>query len=262
MNQEQRAAWNPEAYQRFRSHRLRPAIDLINALPGLPGGAIVDLGCGNGAVGDALKQLGRPVIGVDSSPEMLAEAEKTGVYDFLVEADIATWRPKVAPALIFSNAALHWLPDHKTLLPKLFSFVAPGGTLAVQMPHQNNAPSHHIWTSLAHEFWPNKWADQSAGPGVLPPAQYHHLLEPLGTLSLWETEYYQTLAAETDGHPVRKFTQSTFARSIFDKLSDEEIDRLTAAYDSVIASAYPAAEDGSVLFPFRRLFMVVTGAQS
>ena len=50
---------------------------------------------------------------------MLEKARARSLYDDLTEADAAQWQPKAAPALIFSNAALQWLPDHPALFPKL-----------------------------------------------------------------------------------------------------------------------------------------------
>jgi trans-aconitate 2-methyltransferase len=249
--------WNPESYARYGGIRLRPAVDLINAVPPLPAGDVVDLGCGNGAVGPPLRVFERRLVGVDSSPEMLADARRTEAHDVLVQTDVSAWTPAAPPALIFSNAALHWIGEHRSLLPRLASAVAPGGTLAVQMPHQNRAPSHRLWVSLAEEFFPGR-IDPESGPGVLEPADYHHLLAPLGRLHLWETEYYQSLPPAETGHPVRRFTEATFARPILDALTGLERARLIAEYEAVIGKAYPAAEDGTVLFPFRRLFFTLT----
>ena len=44
--------------------------------------------------------------------------------------------------LVLSNAALHWVPDHAALLPRLAALVAPGGQLAVQVPINETHPSH------------------------------------------------------------------------------------------------------------------------
>jgi len=80
----------------------------------------------------------------------------------------------------------------------------------------------------------------------------------LGHVSLWETEYYQELDPEGSGHPVRHFTEATFARPVLAALDETEQARLVRAYESVIGSAYPASESGRVLFPFRRLFFILT----
>ncbi|MDJ0820491.1 MAG: methyltransferase domain-containing protein [Paracoccaceae bacterium] len=248
--------WNPGAYDRFRGLRLRPGIDLLRAVGGLPDGPVTELGCGSGAVGPALAQLQRPLTGIDLSPAMLAAAQETGVYDTLVKGDAATWAAPEPQALIFSNAALQWAGDHQVLLPRLAGMLADGGVLAVQMPHQNKAPSHRLWMSLADELFPERF-DTHGGPGVLPPVTYQEILSPLGQFDMWETEYYQVLPPDAQAHPVRRFTEPTYARPILQALSTEEQAQLIAAYEDVIGSAYHTQADGSVLFPFRRLFFTL-----
>lgn len=250
--------WNPGAYGRFRDLRLRPAMDLMMGVSGVPAGTVVDLGCGAGVMGPALAQRfpGFDLIGVDNSAAMLSEAEETGAYYRLDQADIADW-DAVGASLIFFNAALHWLKDHEVLLPRLARGLAPGGTLAVQVPHQNNAPSHRVWLSLVDELFPGA-LNHGAVPGILSPTEYYHLLAPFGHLTLWETDYYQVLPPCEDGHPVRRFTESTFARPVLDAVGAAGRDLLIAAYEGVMEKAYPRAKDGGVLFPFRRLFFTLT----
>jgi trans-aconitate 2-methyltransferase len=249
--------WNPVAYAAFRSLRLRPALDLLAQVPDLPPGDVVDLGCGDGAAAGALAARfpERRLVGVDASPAML---DKAGGYASKVRADIATWRPETSPALIFSNAALHWLPDHATLFPRLVLALAPGGTLAVQMPANFGEPSHRLLRDLAQEMFPDRFDHAGYQPPTAPAAVYFHLLSPLGALSLWETTYHQHLAAPAQGHPVRAFTASTAMRPFLDRMSPEEAVRFTARYDDALAQAYPLREDGSALFPFRRLFLTLT----
>lgn len=253
-----RSEWNPDAYARFADLRLQPALDLLMHVRPLPAGDIVDLGCGNGAVGPVLRTrfAERTLIGIDTSAVMLAKARDSGAYERLEPRDMAEWAPDTPPALIFSNAALHWLDDHHRLLPRLAGLLAPGGTLAVQMPHQNRAPSHRLWLDLVQQHFPNRH-DPDNSPGILSAPDYYHLLSPLGQLSLWETEYYQTLPPAPDMHPVRAFTSASFARPVLDALNASERAVLCALYDAAMDSAYPRASDGSVLFPFRRLFFTL-----
>jgi len=251
--------WNPEAYNRFRGLRLRPAIDLLTAVGPVRAGDIVDLGCGNGVTGGALRTRfpDARLVGVDNSEAMLAQARETGDYATLVKADIADWQAAAPLALIYSNAALHWLADHEALMPRLAGMLGQGGVLAVQMPHQNNAPSHRVWVSLAEEMFAGR-VNMADGPQIMQPSRYFHLLSHLGALQLWETSYYQKLAPIATGHPVRHFTQSTFARPILAALDEHEQQALIHAYEAVMDKAYPKAADGSVLFPFRRLFFTLT----
>ena len=250
--------WSPASYARFGDLRLRPALDLLARVGDLPQGAVCDLGCGNGPVGPALAaRFGTErVLGVDNSPAMLEVARKTGAYGALEEADIANWTPDAPLALIYSNAALQWLGDHECLLPRLVGLLAPGGTLAVQMPHQNPAPSHRLWHDLAADLFPGRF-DPATSPGILAAEDYDRILAPLGTLSLWETEYFQRLPAAEQGHPVRHFTISTFARPVLAVLDEAEQAQIIAAYDAAVAAHYPCAPDGTALFPFRRLFFTL-----
>ena len=251
--------WDPGAYARFHDLRLRPGLDLLNTIGPFVQGDIVDLGCGNGALSDALhlRAAGRSLVGIDTSPAMLAQARDTGHYDRLDEEDAALWAPSTSVAVIFSNAALHWVGGHEQLMPRLATFLAPGGTLAVQMPYQNKAPSHRVWLTLAQEMFPGR-VEKMGTPGIMAPVKYEAALAPLGQFRLWETEYYQRLTAEPGSHPVRRFTESTYARPVFQALDPDEISALVERYEEAMHAAYPLREDGSVLFPFRRLFFTLT----
>ncbi|MGR3371331.1 methyltransferase domain-containing protein [Pseudooceanicola nanhaiensis] len=250
--------WDPDHYGRFGDVRLRPALDLLARIGGLPEGDVVDLGCGSGSVGAALARRfpDRRRIGVDSSRAMLAKAEATGAYDAVAEADIAAWEPERPVALLYSNAALQWLGGHESLMPALARRLAPGGILAVQMPRQNRAPSHRIWNDLVQDHFPGR-AAQVARPETVDPIEYHRILAPLGRLDLWETEYFQILPPAETGHPVRHFTSSTFARPILDRLDEGERVMIEKLYDEAMTAAYPPAADGTVLFPFRRMFFTL-----
>jgi trans-aconitate 2-methyltransferase len=252
--------WNPDAYARFGDLRLRPARDLLAQIGDLPDGDVVDLGCGNGAAGPMLRErfAGRRLLGVDLSPEMLAAAGQCGCYDRLTEADAGQWVPDEAPALIFSNAALHWLPDLAGLFPKLAATLAPGGTLAVQMPRQSGAPSHRFLRDFAAEMFPDRFDLKSWTAPVANPVEYHRMLSPLGQISVWETDYVQRLDPANGAHPVRRFTEATAMRPYLERLDEDESASFIRRYDHALISAYPVEADGSVLFPFRRLFFVLT----
>ncbi len=258
------ADWDPARYGAFRDLRLRPALDLLAQVPDLPAGDVIDLGCGNGAVGPALTaryKRERHVIGVDSSAAMLATAADlmtqvgNRLYSGLTQADIALWAAHTPPALIFSNAALNWLPDHACLMPRLAGMLASGGVLAVQMPRQGEAPSHRLLREVAEGLFPGRFPP--AEPPVLRAQDYAQLLSPLGEINAWTAEYIQRLAPAREGHPVRAFTQSTAMRPFVQRMTDKEVGTFVAAYDHALGSAYPALPTGEVLFPFTRVFFVL-----
>jgi trans-aconitate 2-methyltransferase len=247
--------WDPGSYARWRDLRLRPALDLLLQVGMVPGGDVIDLGCGDGAAVGALRQRfpKARVAGVDTSVTMLAKARG---YHATQVCDIAAWLPERPPALIFSNAALQWLGDHDRLLPRLAGLLMPGGVLAVQMPRQYGAPSHALLRDLARALFPGRF-DAPFVPPVAAPAVYHRLLAKLGKVNVWETGYLQLLDAVAMGHPVRSFTESTAMRPFLQALTAAEAVAFVAAYDDALARAYPAEDDGRVLFPFRRLFLTI-----
>ncbi|MCZ6604621.1 MAG: methyltransferase domain-containing protein [Alphaproteobacteria bacterium] len=49
---------------------------------------ILDLGCGTGLVGVAVRPYARRLDGIDLSPAMIAQARATGIYDTLIEGEI------------------------------------------------------------------------------------------------------------------------------------------------------------------------------
>ena len=167
--------WDPVKYLEFEDLRLRPALDLLARVP-LHGPRVVyDLGCGAGNVTRLLAQRwpGAAVTGVDGSADMLAKAAQTAPVIKWVEADLRRWSPPGPVDLIFSNAALHWLPDHAALFPRLVGHLAPGGVLAVQMPRNHGAPSHTEMTAAAQAGpWRDRLASVVGSRAVAPPETY------------------------------------------------------------------------------------------
>ena len=251
-------AWNVAAYEAFHDLRLRPALDLLARVPSLPDGDIVDHGCGSGAAAGALRSRfpDHALIGLDGSADMLAKASARGLYDRLVEADIVAWRPAAPAALIFSNAALHWLDGHDALIPRLYGALTPGGRLAIQTPSQLYRPSHQTMIEAAAEIRPDLFTGWTPFPGHLEPGAYADLTP--GETEIWATEYHQRLPASADGaHPVRAFSSSTAGRPVLAQLTDDEAAAFGAAWDARLDAAYPRLPDGGAWFPFRRLFLVI-----
>jgi trans-aconitate 2-methyltransferase len=170
-------------------------------------------------------------------------------------ADLASWRPPKPADIIYSNAALHWLDGHERLFPALFSSVAPGGVLAVQLPRNFSARSHTSISEAARSGpWRAKLEPLLRPAPVAEPAFYYGLLAPRAvTLDMWETEYLQVMEGD---NPVKEWTKGTWLRPLLAALEEPERSRFEAHYADLVARAYPRRLDGRTLFPFRRLFIV------
>ena len=250
--------WNPEQYSLFSDHRLRPAIDLLSQVPSHAPSVIYDLGCGTGNVTALLSQHWNEavVIGIDSSEDMLAKAKREHPSIEWKVGDIAEFSPTSKGNLIFSNAALHWLDDHEKLFPKLLEQLRPGGVLAVQMPNNFSAPSHEALYDLAQS---EEWIDRLGS--LVRPAPVHNinwyfdLLSPLADkINIWETTYFQVLKGRD---AVLEWTRGTALRPFLAVLDGNEVGAFESQYAERLMEAYPVRRDGSTLYPFSRLFIVV-----
>ena len=250
-------AWNPMQYLKFGGERLRPAQDLLARVPLEAPATVADLGCGTGSV-TALVRARWPqarVTGIDNSSAMLAKARATMPEVTWEECDLARWHPASPVDLIVSNAALHWLDHHQTLFPRLASYLAPRGVLAVQMPAQHEAPSHQLGYALAESArWRSKLQGLVRRRPILSAEDYYALLRPLATsLDVWFIEYVQALTGE---NAVAEFTKGSFVGVWLSALSKDEAREFEDDYRAAVAAAYPARPDGVTLFPFRRFFVV------
>lgn len=92
---------------------------------------ILDIGCGDGAVSERLAQRvpHGHVTGIDASAGMISEARNrsSGGLAFELRSIEQLADSNEQYDVIFSNAALHWVVDHDTLLQQVYEHLKPGG---------------------------------------------------------------------------------------------------------------------------------------
>ncbi len=178
------STWDPEQYLRFREQRRQPYEDLVALIEPRPGMRLVDLGCGPGelTVDLAARLEATEAVGIDSSETMLARAPDPAPAGVRFErADVARHPLGSGLDLVFSNAALHWLPDHPRLFERLRDALGPAGQLAVHMPANFEQPTHTIAAELAGEDpYRRALEGQTAGAAIDGPEAYATLLYDLG----------------------------------------------------------------------------------
>lgn len=255
-----RPKWDPRQYGRFDGERDRAALDLLLRLPeSLKPREIWDLGCGAGQHAALLKRRHPAAVvhGLDSSAAMLAEAARRGAAIDWVQGDIAGWSPPRPVDLIFSNAALHWLPDHERLLPRLVGALAPGGVLAVQMPMAKETRHHGLLRTLAGEGpWSDALATVPRMAALLPAETYYDVLaEESGSIDIWATTYLHAL---TGPDAVLEWMKGTALRPYLSALADDAPMQaaFVSALGAALCEAFPPRPDGVTLLPFPRLFLV------
>ncbi len=172
-----RSHWDPEQYHRFNRERAEAFHDLLSGVEPIPGGYAVDLGCGTGDLTRRLHEFtnASSTIGIDNSPTMLAQSQSVGGLTFQ-EIDISAFTPAQPLDLVFSNAALQWLPQHEILIAGISKWLKPGGQMAVQVP----ANQHHISHTLAANIAQQQFDCPARRPSVLTAEAYSILLDRLG----------------------------------------------------------------------------------
>lgn len=146
-------AWQPEQYARFRTEREQPFHDLLALVEPVPGGRVVDLGCGTGVLTRVLHEHtgAAETVGVDRSEAMLAQsAQHAGGGVRFEQGDITSFDASGFD-VVFSNAALQWVDGHEALFPRLAGTLGEGGQLAVQMPMNHDHVSHTVAHNVARE---------------------------------------------------------------------------------------------------------------
>lgn len=249
-----RDVWDPGQYERFKTERALPYLDLRALVRQSTGMRVLDLGCGTGNLTRRLHDFlgARETVGLDHSPAMLERSDELAteglsftqgaIEDLPVSGDFD---------LIFSNAALHWVDDHDELLARLAERLRPGGQLAVQVPGNDESPSHTVAAEVAAEA-PfaqalDGWVRRSP---VLRPAEYAQRLHDVGF-----TEQHVRAQVYTHSLPsrdtvvewVKGTTLTAYARRLPDELFATYLER----YAERLAQRLP--DERPFFFPFRRV---------
>ena len=204
----------------------------------VPGGRVVDLGCGTGDLTKILHEemQAKETVGIDSSPAMLgagaSRRTRTSPGCPSSQGDIATWLGEELD-LVFANASLQWVDDHLNLLARMRTALGPDGQLAFQVPANYRHPSHLLAHEVANEppFIDALYGDvpEDRGRFVLSPELYADLLYELGAKD-------QVVRMEVYGHELEstaevvEWVMGTLLTPYRKRLSPELFDEFVERY--------------------------------
>jgi trans-aconitate 2-methyltransferase len=255
---ERMSSWNPDNYLRFGDERTRPAVDLAFRIRIEQPRRVIDLGCGPGNSTQVLRNRwpAARVCGLDSSPEMIAAARQSHPDQEWILGQIEDWSPDQPYDLVFSNAALHWIPDHRALVRRLFDQVAAGGALAFQIPSAGYSAVRSCIHEIADDAaWATRMDEARRAQTLDAPEVYYDALATQATaVDLWEAEYHHVMESAT---AIVEWVSSTALRPFLSALDGEEDQqRFLALVTERVTEAYPKRSYGRVLFPFKRTFVI------
>jgi trans-aconitate 2-methyltransferase len=248
--------WNPNKYLQFASERTRPSLDLVDRIELDSPRSIIDIGCGPGNSTRVLADRwpGADITGLDSSRAMIERAKADCPNGNWIVGDAST---DVSSSwdLVFSNAALQWMPGHETLVPSLFGKVNRGGAFAVQIPADSESPIRLALLEVASR---PEWQKATEGCAALLTYRdwgfYYDLLAGAKKIDLWETTYLHVLDSR---EALIDWYGSTGMKPFLERLPDDESRaRFEAEVLEACGPSYPVRGDGKVIYPFRRIFFI------
>ncbi len=252
------APWNPTQYLQFRDERARPFHDLLGLVQCRGPRRVVDLGCGTGALTVTVHEtLGASeTVGIDASAEMLERAPgalPSGLS--FRRATIEEWiasRPEPVD-VVFSNAALHWVEDHVTLIPSLARLVAPGGEIAFQVPAMHEHTLHTVARNVAErEPFRSALGTEPRRSPVLAPPHYAALLHAAGFVE-------QRVRLEIYAHALShaqlavEWVRGSLLTWYEDRLGDH-FEAFVEQYTAELLDTLGLAGDSPWLLPYERIF--------
>jgi len=245
-------SWNPELYHKYQKERFAPFNDLLELIVVKKGLRVLDLGCGTGELTEMVSEKlpDSDVLGIDSSSQMLAKAvqkKRIGLNFELCPIEDITGKWD----LVFSNAAIQWVSNHRELIPKLISLLSPGGQIAIQLPANHNHPTQTLITEVANEEpfknalnnWQREWS-------VLSILEYSELLYKAGAqdINVFEKVYLHVL---DDVDAIVEWLSGTALIPYFERLPEEMHADFLNSYREKLKDLYPEVP---VLFPYQRIF--------
>ncbi len=218
--------WDPRRYAenaRFVADLGLPVVELLDPRPGE---AVLDLGCGDGALTLKLVEAGAKVAAVDASPDQIAAAATLGLDARVLDGAALDYEARFDA--VFSNAALHWMCDPQAVLRGVWRALKPGGRFVGEMGGGANVRTLQL--ALVAGLEARGYDGWAASPWYFPALEeYRDLLEAQG---------FQVRAIEEIERPTRLPGEmagwlATFGEAFIKTLPEAD----QAAYIAEVAAA-------------------------
>jgi len=248
--------WNPEIYNKFKNIRYQPFYDLADLIKPAKSIKAIDLGCGTGEQTAILadKFKGANFLGIDSSAEMLEKSKsfETDNLQFHQSTIEDTLDSAEKWDLIFSNAALQWSNEHKTLFPRLIDLLNPQGQFAVQMPVQKeNLLNKMLFELVEEEPFKSDLKGWKKDSPVLSIDEYAQILFDGGLEDIQIAQKVYPIIAN-DHDTLYDFISGSSLIPYMERLAGEQKERFINAYKEKIAKHFPKLP---AIYAFKRILL-------
>jgi len=169
--------WDAAAYAAKGRFVADLAGGVVELLAPKPGEAILDLGCGDGALTERIAAMGALMTGADASAVMVDAARTLGLNVYEVSGEALRFDGEFDA--VFSNAALHWMPNAEAVIAGVYRALRPGGRFVAEMGgHGNIAAIRTALQAVLAQFGID--AEAVAASFYPSPSMYRRLLEAAG----------------------------------------------------------------------------------
>jgi trans-aconitate methyltransferase len=237
--------WDTAAYAATGRFVADLAGGLVELLSPLAGEAILDLGCGDGALTEKIAATGAVVTGADASTAMVAAARARGLN--VVEVSATEMKFDSEFDAVFSNAALHWMPDAKAVLAAVHRALKPGGRFVAEMGGMGNIAAIRVALQAVLAKYGID-AEKVAASFYPSPAHYRRLLEAAG----FEVRSIELIPRPTPLPAGMASWLNTFRNGVLDLLGAEDRARAVAETVELLKPAL-CDSDGSWTADYVRL---------
>ena len=247
--------WNPTLYAEKYSFVWKMAEDLLGVLNPKAGERILDLGCGTGQMTARIAASGALVTGIDSSAEMIHQARENfpSLRFEVMDAREARF-PKPFDA-VFSNAALHWIPQPERVVASMRGVLRRGGRFVAEFGGRGNVASLMAAVNQAQAAL---GLGNAAGspwyfPGI---AEYSQLLESHGLEVTFATLFSRPTPLEGGKKGLREWLRM-FGSPFLSKIPAEKRELFLQEVERFAGTAL--FHDGQWVLDYRRLrFLAVS----
>lgn len=128
--------WHSQTYHDNARFVSDYGVGLLEILAPQSGERILDIGCGDGVLTQKIQACGTQVVGIDGSADFVRTAQANGIDARQMDAQAMDFVD--AFDAVFSNTALHWMPDAQAVVQGMYRALTAGGRLVAEFGGAGN----------------------------------------------------------------------------------------------------------------------------